>query len=91
MAELRSRLIGIAAEIVRTVYRDDQDKDDRLTQLAIELRDLADAVQDQGNSLTQRTARLQKLRSFMTEVEWRDFCYDCPDAEDWFDADGVPK
>ena len=88
---LRSSLVRIAAEIARSTYREGDSRDDLLSDLAIEVRDLADAVQDQGNSLTQRTARLQKLRSFMTEVEWRDFCYDYPDAEDWFDADGVPK
>lgn len=91
MAELRSRLIRIAAEMARTRYYDDRDKDDRLAELAVELRDLADAVEHQSDLLLQRTARMQLMRNFMTEVEWRDFCYDYPKAEKWFDTDGVPK
>jgi hypothetical protein len=38
----------------------------------------------------QRGARLQVLRESMRETDWLHFCQDNPEADKWFDADGVP-
>ena len=91
METLRSSLVRIAAEIARSIYREGDSKDDYLGDLAIEVRDLADAVGQLESVLSERTERLRLMRNFMTEVEWRDFCYDYLDAKDWFDKGGCPK
>ena len=91
METLRSSLIKIAAELTRFKYYDAPDKDDRLSEMAIKLWDLADDVGQRDSVLLQRTARLQVLRESMSEVEWRDFCYNRQDAKDWFDKDCVPR
>lgn len=37
----------------------------------------------------QRGARLQVLRESMRETDWLHFCQDHPEADSWFDSDGV--
>ena len=91
MTTLRSSLVRIAAEIARSIYREGDSTDDYLSDLAIELRDLADDVGQRDSVLGQRTARLQVLRESMSELQWHHFCLDHPRAKEWFDEDGVPK
>ena len=50
-------------------------------------RDLAKA----SRCCAQRSARLQLLREHMRETDWHSFVLRRPDAEDWFDENGVPK
>ena len=88
---LRSSLVRIAAEIARSIYREGDSKDDYLGDLAIEVRDLANEVGQLDSVLCKRTARLQVLRESMSVLQWHHFCFDHPDAEEWFDEDGVPK
>jgi hypothetical protein len=40
--------------------------------------------------VSQRGAQLQILRAYMRETDWQHFCQDNPEADQWFDADGVP-
>jgi len=40
--------------------------------------------------VSQRGAQLQTLRAYMRETDWQHFCQDNPEADGWFDADGVP-
>lgn len=87
----RRELIRIAAEIVRLKYSEDPTFiDERLSELAINLRDVADSVAQQGFVLSKRTARFQVLRESMSEIQWRDFCYEHPEAKSWFDNCNVP-
>jgi hypothetical protein len=40
--------------------------------------------------VSQRGAQLQILRAYMRDTDWQHFCQDNPEADQWFDADGVP-
>lgn len=39
----------------------------------------------------QRGARLEILKEWMSIREWAEFITENPEAEDWFDEDGVPN
>lgn len=39
--------------------------------------------------VTHANARLQILRQAMRDTDWQHFCQDYPEADDWFDADGL--
>ena len=41
--------------------------------------------------VTQANARLQILRQAMRETDWQHFCQDYPEADNWFDAEGLTK
>ncbi len=40
--------------------------------------------------VTLALARLQILRQAIRETDWQHFCQDNPEADSWFDADGLP-
>ena len=56
---------------------------DRIDELQQEVKILQQGV-------TQRGARMQVIRDGMRYVDWMNFTLRTPEADDWFDADGVP-
>ena len=52
--------------------------------------DLKLAINDLQDKVKQRGKRLQLIRDYVRETDWMQFCRENPDAESWFDSDGVP-
>ena len=47
-------------------------------------------IEELEKESTQRGARMQIMREYMTSGEWKLFLDAHPEAADWFDDDGVP-
>ena len=66
-----------------------------MSQIVMDLIHLADGLERDlelaKRCCTQRSARLQIMREHMLSTDWHKFVLDRPEAEDWFDEDGVPK
>ena len=66
-----------------------------MSAIVMELIHLADGLERDlemaKRCCTQRSARLQILREHMRSTDWHAFVLDRPEAEDWFDENGVPK
>jgi hypothetical protein len=58
---------------------------------------LADEIERLRQQVTQRGARMQVMRDYLTRYSgpsttlWRDFCRVRPEAAAWFDEEGVPR
>jgi hypothetical protein len=70
---------------------------DGYRELAAKLAKKDEEIDRLRQQVTQRGARMQIMREYLTQYSggsatlWRDFCRTRPQADDWFDADGVPK